>query len=46
MGGMSVSESMDEARQRWERGQPDFSGRDSFANIQAYIDERLKQTNK
>ena len=46
MGGLNVAESLDEARERWERGQPDFSGRDSFQNIQAYIDERLKSTPK
>ncbi|XP_071551284.1 glycogenin-1 isoform X4 [Panulirus ornatus] len=35
-------ESIQEGLARWERGEPDYLGRDSFANIQAYIDSKLK----
>lgn len=35
-------ESLEEGKARWERGQPDYLGRDSFDNIQAYIDNKLK----
>jgi len=43
LGGMSLGgESPIEGKARWERGEPDYLGRDSFANIQAYIDAKIK----
>lgn len=39
-------ESLEEGKARWERGQPDYLGRDSFDNIQAYIDNKLKSNGK
>ncbi|XP_063870572.1 glycogenin-1-like isoform X5 [Scylla paramamosain] len=35
-------ESLEEGKARWERGEPDYLGRDSFDNIKAYIDSKLK----
>lgn len=35
-------ESLEEGKARWERGEPDYLGRDSFENIKAYIDSKLK----
>lgn len=34
-------ESLEEGKARWERGEPDYLGRDSFDKIQAYIDSKL-----
>ncbi|XP_042224885.1 glycogenin-1-like isoform X1 [Homarus americanus] len=43
LSGLSVAhESLQEGQARWERGEPDYLGRDSFANIQAYIDSKIK----
>ncbi|XP_050718632.1 glycogenin-1-like isoform X4 [Eriocheir sinensis] len=39
-------ESLEEGKARWERGQPDYLGRDSFDNIKAYIDNKLKSNGK
>lgn len=40
--GLNVSEeSLEESRKRWEQGQPDFRGRDSFENILAHIDSKI-----
>jgi len=47
IGGMSIGpETPMEGRARWERGEPDYLGRDSFANIQAYIDAKIKANGK
>jgi len=42
MSGLLIKETPQEGLARWERGEPDYLGRDAFANIQAYIDEKLK----
>ncbi|XP_076049002.1 glycogenin 1 isoform X3 [Oratosquilla oratoria] len=42
IGGLGLGESLLEGRARWERGQVEYTGRDSFDNIQAYIESRLK----
>lgn len=45
--GMHIgAESLQEGQARWERGEPDYLGRDSFANIQAYIDTKIKSNGK
>jgi len=45
--GLTLSdESPDEGRARWERGEPDYLGRDAFQNIQAYIDAKIKDNGK
>lgn len=46
--GMAVSggESPLEGQARWERGEPEYLGRDAFANIQAYIDAKIKKNGK
>lgn len=45
--GMHIgAESLQEGQARWERGEPDYLGRDSFANIQAYIDSKIKGNGK
>ncbi|XP_069167302.1 glycogenin-1 isoform X2 [Procambarus clarkii] len=42
---MSIGqENLQEGLARWERGEPDYLGRDSFANIQAYIEEKLRSS--
>ncbi|KAK7084207.1 Glycogenin-1, partial [Halocaridina rubra] len=47
LGGMTIgTETAVEGRERWERGEPDYLGRDSFANIQAYIDAKIKANGK
>ncbi|WP_235243631.1 hypothetical protein, partial [Escherichia coli] len=39
LAGVSIgSQSLQEEQARWERGEPEYLGRDSFANIQAYVD--------
>jgi len=43
---ISSSESLQEGQARWERGEPDYLGRDAFANIQAYIDNKIKSNGK
>lgn len=35
-------ESLEEGKARWERGEPDYLGRDAFDNIKAYIDSKLQ----
>lgn len=35
-------ETLEEGKARWERGEPDYLGRDAFDNIQAYIDAKLQ----
>lgn len=35
-------ETLEEGKARWERGEPDYLGRDSFDNIKAYIDAKLQ----
>jgi len=42
MSGLLIKETPQEGLARWERGEPDYLGRDAFANIQEYIDDRLK----
>ncbi|XP_053632121.1 glycogenin-1 isoform X4 [Cherax quadricarinatus] len=43
LAGVSIgSQSLQEEQARWERGEPEYLGRDSFANIQAYVDSKLK----
>lgn len=43
LSGLTVhEESLEEGKARWERGEPDYLGRDAFDNIQAYIDSKLK----
>jgi len=42
MSGLLIKENPQEGLARWERGEPDYLGRDAFANIQEYIDSRLK----
>lgn len=47
LGGLSLgAESLLEGKARWERGEPDYLGLDSFANIQAYVDEKMKSNGK
>jgi len=41
MSGLLIKENPQEGLARWERGEPDYLGRDAFANIQAYIDAKL-----
>lgn len=44
MGALSLGgESAAQGRQRWEAGQPEYLGRDSFDNILAYIDSKVKK---
>lgn len=45
MSGLNIStaESVHESRQRWEHGQPDFRGRDSFENILAHIESKVNE---
>lgn len=42
LAGLRVEESLQESQARWERGEPDYLGRDAFANIQAYIDSKIQ----
>uniref|UniRef100_A0A183GJ12 Aldo/keto reductase n=1 Tax=Heligmosomoides polygyrus TaxID=6339 RepID=A0A183GJ12_HELPZ len=37
------SPSEEERLRAWEAGQPDFMGRDAFANIQAALDRALQE---
>jgi len=41
-----ASESLREGQARWERGEAEYLGRDAFANIQAYIDGKIKNNGK
>ncbi|MCL4129881.1 UNVERIFIED_CONTAM: hypothetical protein GTU68_058079 [Idotea baltica] len=40
---VSPEQSMEECRQRWEHGNPDFRGEDSFDNILAHIDSKINK---
>ena len=41
--GLAVhEETLEDGKARWERGEPDYLGRDAFDKIQAYIDTKLK----
>jgi len=39
---VSIHESVEESRRRWENGSPDYMGRDSFDNILSYIKKSVK----
>ena len=43
LGALSVQESVEEGKQRWESGRPDYMGKDSFENIMAYIDSKISK---
>jgi len=42
MGAVSLHESPEDSRRRWEEGSPDYMGRDSFDNILSYIKKNVK----